>query len=653
MKAFKRVVPILVWLVVSMPGAALAAFSTADLSGTWHLYVFFDHPTTDDPGWRRGTVTFNSSGVVTAGSLTDNENTTVSITSGSLSVNNLGFLSGSVLSSNAVTSTFTGGKMDKGKNFVSFVGTDNQDYRFKGSAIKAGGAFATADLAGTWHFYSFLGDPGADTASWSRGTIITNSSGTITGGSFRNDLNTTVNVSGGSISINSSGVFTGTINFSSGLVVTLSQGKLDAGKTTAAFVGTDNAGFVFAGQGIKSGGTFSTADLAGRWQFNTFWDDPLANDAGMEHGTVIVDSSGAITGGDFFDDEGFPMAVSGGMLTIDSAGIFSGTIEFFGGALIETISQGKLSGSKTVASYVGFDDAGFVFQGAALKIGDGINDFDDDGISEIVLFRGGAWLFHDFTTGTQNSGVWTGSGAGCLPVAMDYDGDGKTDFTQFCNGAWHFYNANGSYNKGIWTGGIAGDRPVPADYDGDGKDDVVVYRGGAWLFYNFTTGAFDAAKSRWTGGGGSCIPAPMDYDGDGTADFTQLCNGAWHFYNDNGSYNKGIWTGGVAGDLPAPADYDGDGKDDVVVFRAGAWLFYNFTTGAFDAAKSTWTGAPPHFTGGTSLPAPLDYDGDGKADFTVYSGGPWYFFNGNGTFNKGIWTGGIAGDRPISKRLLP
>jgi exo-beta-1,3-glucanase (GH17 family) len=280
-------------------------------------------------------------------------------------------------------------------------------------------------------------------------------------------------------------------------------------------------------------------------------------------------------------------------------------------------------------------------------------DFDGDGKSDVAVFRGGAWLFHDFATGAQNSGVWTGGGGNCIPVAMDYDGDGATDFTQFCNGAWHFYNANGGYNKGIWTGGVAGDRPVPADYDGDGTDDVVVYRGGAWLFYNFTTGAFDAAKSKWTGGGAGCIPAPMDYDGDGTADFTQLCNGAWHFYNDSGSYNKGIWTGGVAGDLPVPADYDGEGTDDVVVFRAGAWLFYNFATGAFDAAKSTWTGSPPHWTGGTSLPAPLDYNGDGKVDFTVFSGGPWHFYNSNGTYDKGIWTGGVAGDQALSRRLLP
>jgi Subtilase family len=280
-------------------------------------------------------------------------------------------------------------------------------------------------------------------------------------------------------------------------------------------------------------------------------------------------------------------------------------------------------------------------------------DFDGDGKSEIGVYRGGAWLFHDFTSGAHTNGIWSGGGAGCIPAPMDYDGDGTTDFAQLCNGAWHLYNNDGSYLKGVWTGGVAGDLPVPGDYDGDGTDDVVVYRGGAWLFYNFTTGVWDAAKSRWTGGGIGCNPAPMDYDGDGNADFTQLCNGGWHFYNDDGSYNKGIWTGGVLGDLPVPADYDGDGIDDVVVFRGGAWLFFDFATGAYDAAKSIWTGALPHWTGGTSLPAPLDYDGDGKADFTVYSGGPWHFYNSNGTYNKGLWTGGIAGDQALSRRLLP
>jgi hypothetical protein len=149
------------------------------------------------------------------------------------------------------------------------------------------------------------------------------------------------------------------------------------------------------------------------------------------------------------------------------------------------------------------------------------------------------------------------------------------------------------------------------------------------------------------------MPVPMDYDGDGAADFTVYSGGPWHFFNHNGTYNRGIWTGGVAGDLPVPADYNGDGVEDVVVFRNGVWLFFDFATGAFLPGRSVWTGAPPHWTGGIPLPAPLDYDGDGAVDLTVYSGGPWHFYNFDGTYNRVIWTGGVPGDQPISRRLLP
>ena len=285
-------------------------------------------------------------------------------------------------------------------------------------------------------------------------------------------------------------------------------------------------------------------------------------------------------------------------------------------------------------------------------------DFNGDGTSDVAVFRGGAWLFHDLNSASFTSGVWTGGPPPCIPAPMDFDADGIDDFSQFCSGAWLLFNDDGSLAKGIWTGGVPGDLPVPADFDGDGTDDVVVFRGGAWLFFDFDTGDFLPARSVWTGAppswtGGSPVPVPMDYDGDGTADFTVFSQGPWHFFNDDGSYNKGIWTGGVVGDIPTPGDFDGDGTDDVVVFRGGAWLFFDFDIGDFLPARSVWTGAPPHWTGGTSLPAPLDFDGDGALDFTVWSGGPWHFFNNNGSFNKGIWTGGISGDLPLSRRLLP
>jgi hypothetical protein len=284
-------------------------------------------------------------------------------------------------------------------------------------------------------------------------------------------------------------------------------------------------------------------------------------------------------------------------------------------------------------------------------------DFDGDGEGDLVVFRGGAWMPYPLAGGPPGAGVWTGTSPGCIPAPMDHDGDGRTDFTQLCGGTWHFYDATGRYVRGILTGGGAGDRPAPADYDGDGRDDVVVFRSGWWLFFDVQTGLPVPARNVRTATAPfnslPPVPAPMDYDGDGRADFTVYAGGPWHFFNRDGSYRRGIWTGGLAGDTAVPADYDGDGVDDIVVFRGGAWLFYDLASGTPVPSRNVWTGAPAHWYGGTSLPAPLDYDGDGAADFTVYSGGPWHLFNHDGSYRSGVWAGGVTGDRPISLRRLP
>ena len=48
------------------------------------------------------------------------------------------------------------------------------------------------------------------------------------------------------------------------------------------------------------------------------------------------------------------------------------------------------------------------------------------------------------------------------------------------------------------------------------------------------------------------------------------------------------------------------------------------------------------------MPAPVDYDDDGTLDKSVYSGGPWHFYHDSGAYNKGIWTGGVAGSAALS-----
>jgi len=252
-KAFLIVLAVTSILVtLSQPTKLFAAnFSTADLAGTWHFFTFFDLPSLNDPGWTRGTVTINSGGTVTGGSFVDSDGFSVTVTGGSLSLSSNGVISGSI-TAGGVTSTISQGKMDAGKTTVAFVGIDSQNFRFTGSAIKAGGTFATADLAGTWHFFTFFDLPSLNDPGWTRGTVTINSGGTVTSGSFVDSDGFSVTVTGGSLSLSSSGVISGSITSSGGVTSTISQGKMDAGKTTVAFVGIDSQNFRFTGTVIKA-----------------------------------------------------------------------------------------------------------------------------------------------------------------------------------------------------------------------------------------------------------------------------------------------------------------------------------------------------------------------------------------------------------------
>jgi|GEM_PF-1349979 len=84
-------------------------------------------------------------------------------------------------------------------------------------------------------------------------------------------------------------------------------------------------------------------------------------------------------------------------------------------------------------------------------------------------------------------------------------------------------------------------------------------------------------------------------------------------------------------------DFDGDSRADISVFREGTWYLLQGTAG-FAAAQ---------FGLATDRIVPADYDGDGKTDIAVFrpSEGNWYCLNsGNGT-----WSGvhfGTDGDVP-------
>jgi hypothetical protein len=93
--------------------------------------------------------------------------------------------------------------------------------------------------------------------------------------------------------------------------------------------------------------------------------------------------------------------------------------------------------------------------------------------------------------------------------------------------------------------------------------------------------------------------------------------------------------------LSAPGDFDGDGKADVTVFRPSTGTWYTRYTATPTSAAIVWGG-------GSDIPASGDYDGDGKSDVAVFrpSTGTWFIrYSGTPTSAAIVWGG--AGDIPV------
>lgn len=232
-------------------------------------------------------------------------------------------------------------------------------------------------------------------------------------------------------------------------------------------------------------------------------------------------------------------------------------------------------------------------------------------------------------------------------AVVDFNGDGKTDYSIIRSAGfgsqftwWNLESGTGNVTS-MPLGLRAIDQPVPADYDGDGKDDIAMFRfngpeAGTWYIWQSSTNSLRIDSFGRAGDNPTVVD---DFDGDGTDDLAvfrintagQGPGQAYFYYRGSLNNPEGKMTAVPWGmrygsqseqaDDPYTGDFDGDGKADFSVQRHadgvgstnGPAIFITLLSSTGDVTYN-------YFQNKSDRVLPGDYDGDGRTDLCVARG---------------------------------
>ncbi len=323
-------------------------FALLDLQGTWAVNAV---NTADlNGGSFHGKISMTSNGSLFASSYTGFPGFPSPLgLSGSLDINESGFLNGLIVTDGGFSFILDSGIMDVSKN--SFIFIDHTSFFPRefdlAVVIKEGGAFLPADIQTTWHLFGLSTDSAASGSI--SGDMTINALGIPSGSFFKAGVGAVGNITGGSITLNGSGFMAEGDTLRVGATTwTFAAGKLDISKTFGVFTsssGLETDMVVI----IKTASLLSTSDLAGTWYIHGATGGAVTN--GTIVGTIILSSTGTVTGGSISMPGELTRIITGGSFSLLADGTLTGNfdVNVFGTI---TIQSGRMDQSKKKIAFV-------------------------------------------------------------------------------------------------------------------------------------------------------------------------------------------------------------------------------------------------------------------------------------------------------------